>query len=74
MMHFYKFFVIVDLYLERMGTYPFPVQVNCRPLDWQAACAAPICDTLAPLLASAVSLTLEFYKDGSALWKDEIDR
>jgi hypothetical protein len=75
-MHFDKefFSVIVDPYLERTGTYPFLVQVNCRPLDWQAACAAQICDTLAPLLASVGSLTLGFHKDGSTSWKDEIDR
>ncbi|KAH9010019.1 hypothetical protein EDB85DRAFT_2162018 [Lactarius pseudohatsudake] len=73
--HFEKEFVsvIVDPELERAGTYPFLVQVNCRPLDWQAACATQICDTLAPLLASVDSLTLGFHKDGSASWKDEID-
>jgi hypothetical protein len=73
--HFDKefFSVIVDPYLERTGTYPFLVQVNCRPLNWQAACVAQICDTLAPLLASVGTLTLGFHKDGSASWKDEID-
>ncbi|KAI9435439.1 hypothetical protein H4582DRAFT_648789 [Lactarius indigo] len=65
--------VIVDPYLERAGTYPFLVRVNCRPLDWQAACAAQICDTLAPLLASVGSLTLGFHKDRSASWKEEIN-
>ncbi|KAI9461899.1 hypothetical protein BJY52DRAFT_1257434 [Lactarius psammicola] len=65
--------VIVDPYLERTGTYPFLVQVNCRPLDWQAACAAQICHTLAPLLAGVDTLTLGFNKDGPASWRDEID-
>ena len=75
-MHFDKefFSLIVDPYLERTGAYPFLVQVNCRPLNWQAACAAQICNTLAPLLASVGSLTLGFHKDGSVPWKDEIDR
>jgi len=74
-MHFEKEFVsvIVDPYLERTGTYPFLVQVNCRPLNWQAACATQICHTLAPLLESVDSLTIGFHKDGSASWKDEID-
>ena len=68
------FSVIVDPYVERTGAYPFLLQVSCRPLDWQAACAAQICDTLAPLLASVGSLTLGFHKDDSASWRDEIDR
>ncbi|KAH9003751.1 hypothetical protein EDB86DRAFT_2272839 [Lactarius hatsudake] len=65
--------VIVDPYLERTGTYPFLVQVNCWPLDWQAACAVQICHTLTPLVASVDTLTLGFHKDDSASWKDEID-
>jgi hypothetical protein len=74
-LHFDKefFSVIVDPFLERTGTYPFIVQVNCRPLNWQAACVAQICGRLAPLLASVGTLTLGFYQDGSASWKDEID-
>ncbi|KAF8257907.1 hypothetical protein EI94DRAFT_1816588 [Lactarius quietus] len=73
--HFDKesFSVIVDPYLERAGMYPFLVQVSCRPLNWQAACVAQICNTLAPLLASVSTLILGFNKDGSGPWKDEID-
>jgi hypothetical protein len=73
--HFDKefFSVIVDPCLERTGTYPFLVQVNCRPLNWQAACVAQICDTLAPLLASVGTLTLGFHKDSPTSWRDEID-
>jgi hypothetical protein len=65
--------VIVDQHPERAGSSPFRVQVNCQPLDWQAACAAQICHTLEPLLAQAEFLTLGFHKDGSAPWWDEID-
>ncbi|KAI9454455.1 hypothetical protein BJY52DRAFT_724323 [Lactarius psammicola] len=74
-MHFDKDFVsvIVDPHLGRDGTYPFLVQVKCKPLDWQAACAVQICHALEPLLAGMESLTLGFHKDGSASWQDEID-
>jgi len=65
--------VIVDPHPEPTGTNPFLVQVKCRPLDYQAACAAQICHALAPLLAGVDSLTLGFHKDGSASWQDEID-
>ena len=74
-MHFDKKFVSVMVcpHPERVGSYPFLVQVQCRPLDWQAACAAQICHALEPLLAGVEDLTLGFHKDGSAPWQDEVD-
>ena len=56
-----------------MGSYPFLVQVQCQPLGWQAACASQICHVLELLFAGVEILTLGFYKDGSAPWRDEID-
>jgi hypothetical protein len=74
-MHFDKDFVsvIVDPQSQREDSHPFLVQVKCEPLNWQAACAAQICDALEPLVKRVENLTLGFYKDGSAPWKDEID-
>jgi hypothetical protein len=73
--HFDKDFVsvIVDPQPERADSHPFLVQVKCEPLNWQATCAAQICDALEPLLKGVENLTLGFYKDGSTPWQDEID-
>ena len=50
--------MIVGPHRERTDRYPFLVQVKCKPLGWQASCAAQICHTLEPLLAKAETLTL----------------
>ncbi|KAN0132225.1 hypothetical protein V8E53_009991 [Lactarius tabidus] len=65
--------VVVDPHPERVGSYPFLVQVKCQPLGWQVACASQICQALEPLLAEVESLTLGFHMDGSVPWQDEID-
>ncbi|KAH9020053.1 hypothetical protein EDB84DRAFT_1515846 [Lactarius hengduanensis] len=74
-MRFEKEFVsvIVDPHLERDGPHPFIMQVKCQQLDWQAACAAQICDALEPLLRGVDSLTFGFHRDSPALWLDEVD-
>ncbi|KAI0247739.1 hypothetical protein BJV78DRAFT_1242935 [Lactifluus subvellereus] len=75
--HFDKDFVslIVDPHDKSGGAYPFHLQVGCKPLDWQASCAAQICSTLAPLLARTESLRLGFHKDGlPAAWQADVDR
>ena len=72
-MHVDKEFVSVYVDSHPEGTYLFHLQVKCKPLGWQASCAAQICHTLGPFLARVESLTLGFHKDGSTPWQDEID-
>ena len=65
--------ILADTHPTRKSSYPFLVKIKCKPLGWQAACAAQICHTLEPLLAGVENFTLGFHKDGSAPWQDEID-
>ena len=65
--------LMVDRHPERTGSYPFLLQVNCQPLDRQAASVSQICHALEPVLADVEHLTLGFHKDGSVPWEDEID-
>ena len=74
--HFDKDFVslIVDPHDKSGGAYPFHLQVSCKPLDWQASCAAQICSTLAPLFIRTESLRLGFHKDGlPETWQADVD-